>query len=171
MLTSDKAFLQGIVEADEIYVGGKPKKPNKREDDAGVQGKTEKTPVIGAVERDGNVVAKIVDSVTKYAVLELLLQRVDLKDTTLMTDENSVYHSMDWFVKHEVVKHSEMYVDGEVHTNTIEGFWSLLKWAWYGQHHHYKRSFMQLYVAEACYKYNNRKREKPFDHFVEGCFN
>ncbi len=62
------------------------------------------------------------------------------------------------------------YTDGSTHTNTIEGFWSLLKRAWYGSHHHYRKHYMPLYVAEACYKYNNRKNNNVFGTFLEGCF-
>ena len=61
-------------------------------------------------------------------------------------------------------------LDGDIHTNTLEGFWGLLKRAWYGQHHKYKVQYMPLYVAEAVWKYNNRKRENFFDFFVKGCF-
>lgn len=56
-------------------------------------------------------------------------------------------------------------VDGDVHTNTIEGFWSLLKRAWYGSHHHYSIAYAPLYVAEACYKYNYRKDCQVFWRF------
>ena len=71
---------------------------------------------------------------------------------------------------HSVINHSVSYADGPTHTNTIEGFWSLLKRAWYGSHHHYNKHYMPLYVAEACYKYNNRKNENVFGTFLKGCF-
>ena len=71
---------------------------------------------------------------------------------------------------HSVINHSVSYADGSTHTNTIEGFWSLLKRAWYGSHHHYNKHYMPLYVAEACYKYNNRKNENVFGSFLKGCF-
>ena len=58
---------------------------------------------------------------------------------------------------HAVINHSLSYVEGWVHTNTIEGFWSLLKRAWHGTHHHYSEKYMPLYIAEACWKYNNRE--------------
>ena len=62
------------------------------------------------------------------------------------------------------------FVRNGLHTNTIEGFWSLLKRAWYGSHHHYTRQFTPLFVAETAYKYNARKDPQAFDHFIEGCF-
>lgn len=58
-------------------------------------------------------------------------------------------------VKHAIVNHREgEYVKDDAHTNTIEDFWSLLKWAWYGTHHHYSTGYTPLYVAETRYKYN-----------------
>ncbi len=60
----------------------------------------------------------------------------------------------------------ERYVDGDVHTNTIKGFWSHLKRAWFSQHHHYTKNFMPLYVAEACWKYNRRDRTDGFRAFL-----
>lgn len=67
--------------------------------------------------------------------------------------------SLDRIMKRYVINHrGRRYVDGDVHTNTIEGFWSLLKRAWRGQHHHYSKSYMPLYISEACWKYNQRGR-------------
>jgi len=60
--------------------------------------------------------------------------------------------------EHESVNHSaKQYVNGNVHTNGIEGYWALVKRAWYGQHHHYAKKYTPLYVAEASFKFNNRK--------------
>lgn len=56
------------------------------------------------------------------------------------------------------------------HTNTIEGFWGLLKRAWYGQHHHYRRQYSPLYVAEATWKYNHRQDVNGFGSFMRGVF-
>ena len=87
-----------------------------------------------------------------------------------MTDEFRSYRSMDDLMQHDVVDHSREYVKGAVHTNSAEGFWSLLKRAWYGSHHHYSKDFMPLFVAEACWKYNHRKDTRAFDSFLAGVF-
>lgn len=71
---------------------------------------------------------------------------------------------------HYVVNHQRRYVDGMTHTNTIEGFWSLLKRAWYGSHHHYKVKYMPLFVGESAWKYNQRENADPFGTFVKGVF-
>lgn len=78
----------------------------------------------------------------------------------MMTDEYHVYNALGNQLKHHVINHQEQYVDGDKHTNTIERFWSLLKRAWYGQHHHYQTGYTPLYVAERCYVYNHRHLEE-----------
>lgn len=89
-------------------------------------------------------------------------------------DEYKGYRPVKRVLKHDVVHHAKyQYVDEEdptIHTNTIEGFWSLLKRAWHGTHHHYSKKNAPLYVAEACYKYNNRGVRKLFDKFLKECF-
>ena len=172
MESEDRAILTGIVEADETYVGGKPRKGNKRDDDHKPTGPggTKKVPVIGLIERDGKLIAKMVRSVTTNRIKEFIFMNVDTKRSTLMTDESGVYQFVDGYMKHKSVNHSVQYVDGNIHTNTLEGFWSLLKRAWHGTHHHYSKRFMPLYVAEACYKYNHRNTPELFDVFIRGCF-
>ncbi len=153
--------LQGIIEADETYIGGKPRKENKKEDrEPAKRGRgTSKTAVIGAVERGGQVVAEVAKGLTGRHILEFVRRVVNIKESELMTDEYHAYNALSDQLKHEVINHQEQYVDGDKHTNTIEGFWSLLKRAWYGQHHHYSVGYTPLYVAERCYVYNHRHRE------------
>ena len=67
---------------------------------------------------------------------------------------------------HETLNRSEKWEVGELHTNTIEGFWFFVKRAWYGSHHHYSTGYTPLYLAEACYKYNYRSRDM-FTKFIE----
>ena len=136
-------LLQGIIEADETYIGGKPRKENKKEDrEPAKRGRgTDKTTVIGAVERGGKVVAQVAEKLTGRRILEFIQSVVNIKDSELMTDEFHAYHEIGRQMKHHVVNHQEQYVDGDKHTNTIEGFWSLLKRAWYGQ------LFCRLYTA------------------------
>ena len=162
------ALLQGIIEADETYIGGKPRKENKKEDrEPAKRGRgTDKTPVIGAVERGGKVVAQVAENLTGRTILEFIKKAVKIDDSELMTDEFHAYNAIGREMKHHVVNHQEQYVDGDKHTNTIESFWSLLKRAWYGQHHHYSTGYTPLYVAERCYVYNNRHRETIFWKFI-----
>lgn len=93
-----------------------------------------------------------------------------LPNTTTKTTLSliSAYHAIGREMKYQIVNHQEQYVDGDVHTNTIEGFWSLLKRAWYGSHHHYQTAYTPLYVAERCYKYNYRDTD-IFWKFLKEC--
>lgn len=172
MASKNDVLLQGVIEADETYVGAKPPKSNKRDDDDNhPRGRgTKKSPVIGAVERDGNVVAKQQDDLSGKGILSFIINTIKSDDSLLITDEYKGYRVTDRYVERKVIKHQEQYVDGVVHTNTIEGFWGLLKRAWYGQHHHYRKQFLPLYVAEACYKYNHRKTIDVFDCFIREAF-
>ena len=161
-------LLQGIIEADETYRGGKPRKPNKREDfEPSKRGRgTSKIAVIGAVARGGEVVAEVAKGLTGRDILEFIRKVVNVKESELMTDEYHAYNTLGSELKYHVINHQVQFAEGNKHTNTIEGFWSLLKRAWYGSHHHYQTAYTPLYVAERCYIYNNRHRETIFWKFL-----
>lgn len=171
MLTKEGELLQGIVEADETYVGGKPRKGNKRKDDVpNKRGRgTSKVPVIGAIERGGRVVARVAEDLSGKGILRFLRETVRAEGTLLITDEFKSYNAAADYTR-AVINHKQGYAEGLVHTNSMEGFWSLLKRAWYGSHHHYTRRFMPLFVAEACWKHNQRKNPDAFGGFLKGCF-
>ena len=176
-MASDQAeMLTGIVEADETYVGGKPRKENKRDDmprkpGPKSDGTSKKTPVIGAVQRNGHVKAQVAQDTTGKTILNFILNSVSPATQILVTDENQVYRGVAKSrFPHSIINHRRAYVRGPVHTNTIEGFWSLLKRAWYGSHHKYTVGFMPLFVAEAAWKYNQRKNPRPWDAFMENVF-
>ena len=154
MLTDAAPLLYGIVEADETYIGGKPRRSNRPEDHKpNPRGRgTKKTPVVGVVERGGRVVAKMATDLSGKAMVRFLKETVDPAGSLLMTDDYPGYRGVSKHMDHAVINHRRAYVDGQVHTNTIEGFWSLLKRAWYGTHHHYTVKFLPLYVAEGCWK-------------------
>ena len=161
-------LLTGIVEADETYVGGKPSRGNKRDDDKPApRGRgTDKLPIIGAVERGGRVVAQPSLRVNAAALTEFLNRNIDADSSLLVTDQFPGYNRMRQYIKHVTVDHSKQYVDGMVHTNTIEGFWALLKRAWYGSHHWYSDAYAVAYTVEACFKYNIRGMANSFDSFI-----
>ena len=167
MAKDQAGLLQGIVEADETYIGGKPRYKHPRNP----RGRgTSKTPVIGAVERGGRVVAKMATDLTGKGILGFIKQNVAPAGSVLITDQYKGYSRVKQLFHHAVVDHSKTYVDGNTHTNTIEGVWALLKRAWYGSHHHYTRRYTPLYVAEACFKYNHRNSGNGFSNFLVGCF-
>lgn len=168
MAKGNSVLLSGIVEADETYVGGKPRKRNNHKTgEPRKRGRgTTKTPIIGVVERGGEVAAKVATDLTGYSIMRFIKSVADTEKSELMTDEFKGYLTIGRQMKHHIVNHAEEYVDGDVHTNTIEGFWSLLKRAWYGTHHQYSVKWMPLYIAEACYKYNKRNDEDVFFSFL-----
>ena len=158
-------LLTGIIEMDETYVGGKPRKGKKYDDpnDKPKPGRgTKKAPVIGAVERGGKVSAKAVekDKMKGRHLRSFIRERVDTANARLMTDEYKGYLGMDTVLPHDVIKHDEWYVDGDIHTNSIEGFWALLKRGIMGQFHHVSRRQLQRYVDEFCFRYNLRNMDK-----------
>ena len=118
-------LLTGIVEADETYVGGKPRKGRPGAKSPRGRG-TKKTPVVGLVERGGRVKAEVVkkqDLSIKH-LSALVRRNVDIPGTTLITDEFAGYIGIKKFMRHETVNHKIWYVDGHRHTNTIESFWA-----------------------------------------------
>ncbi len=174
MASKQKGLLQGIVEMDETFLGGQPRKANKKEDRTlhlKERGRgTSKTPVMGIVERGGNVTAKATAFVTGKGIMRFIKESVDPEGSLLITDQYKAYNAVKSLLAHATINHQVQYADGDTHTNTIEGFWSLLKRAWYGTHHHYRKQYLPLYVAEACWKYNARKQSNPFGVFLQGCF-
>lgn len=167
---NQERLLYGIVEADETYVGGKPRKGKKNKDGKpNKRGRgTKKTPVVGVVERGGSVVARVANpgDLSAKGIAAFIQRFVDPVGSLLVTDEFSGYNSVSNTHLHAVVNHKIEYANGPVHTNTIEGFWALIKRAWYGSHHQYSKKYMPLYIAEACYKYNHRKSKTVFESSI-----
>ena len=87
------------------------------------------------------------------------------QSASLITDEYKAYLGMAKVLPHAVIKHADWYVDGDIHTNTIEGFWALLKRGMFGQFHSVSRRHLQRYVDEFCYRYNLRKADWQCDAF------
>ena len=148
-------LLKGIIEFDETYIGGKPRFHN-----AGAKrGRgTKKTMVVGLLERKGNVIAGVKSQYKTAQVRDMVLENIDIENSTLYSDEYSIYNKLGKLAPHESVNHGQkQYVNGDVHTNSIEGFWAGVKRAWYGQHHHYTKKYTPLYIAESVFKYNTRQ--------------
>jgi len=153
-------LLRGTVEADETYIGGKPRKANRQGKSAGPRGRGAKGKVAVAalVERGGRVVAKPVERVDAATLRKFLDEHVD-PSATLMTDEWGSYTTAGkQFAAHHVVNHSKReYARGEAHTNTAEGFFALLKRGIVGSFHSVSRKHLGKYVDEFSYRYDRRK--------------
>jgi len=172
-LKDDGALLSGIVEMDETYVGGKPRKANRRKDDPpGGQGVTTKTPIIGAVERGGRVkaVATTKRELTGEDMEAVTRIMVATRDTILTTDQHAGYGGVNKFMAHRTINHSVSYSErdlfasifGATHTNTIEGFWAIVKRAIYGQFHHISEKYLPLYLNELTWRYSERRNPDRF---------
>jgi IS1 family transposase len=151
-LMEDIDKLGGIVEVDETFVGGLAK--NRHWDKRGGGGGTGgigsgKTPIVGAVERKGNVVARVVANVQAATLNAFVRETVPHKVSLLCTDQWAGYRSLDKEFPHATVDHAKgQYVIGAIHTQTIEGFWSIFKRGVVGTFHKMSRKYMPLYVAE-----------------------
>lgn len=120
--------------------------------------------VVGIVERNGRAVARVMEKteLTFPGLSKFYQQHVDAKSSIVVTDEYSGYQNFRTMTRHAAVNHRKAYAVGETHTNTIEGFWALVKRSWYGQHHYYSRKWADHYISETAYKYNNRKSPDVF---------
>ena len=163
--------LGGIVEVDETYVGGKDQWRHWDKKSGGRGGlATGKTPVIGAVQRKGNVVARVLENVTAKTAEAFVREIVSDKVSLLATDDWSGYERLKKEFPVGTVDHSKgQYVVGAVHTNTIEGFWSIFKRGVVGTFHKVSAKYMPLYVAEFQFRYNNRSNPDIFGAVVSGC--
>ncbi len=117
----------------------------------------DKTTVLGMVERGGPVVSAVVPRATVEHVKPVMTKMINVDDAMLMTDRHPVYRNMDALMPHETVNHEVVYVRGDVHTQTIEGYWSLVKRSIYGTFHHVGDGFLPMYLSEMDFRYSNRK--------------
>jgi transposase-like protein len=160
--------LGGIVEVDETFIGGKDQ--NKHWDKrTHLRGGADKTPVIGAVQRKGNVIARVLDHVTKENAEMFVREMVSEKVSLLATDAYQIYDGLTEYPRQSVKHHLGQYVVGAVHTNTIEGFWSIFKRGVVGTFHKVSDKYLALYVAEFQFRYNNRQNPDIFGAVVSGC--
>jgi transposase-like protein len=203
MAIENKALprFDDVVEMDETFVGGKPRKPNnpvlmgaKRKQLDGQlthlqaegydfaplkgnpakvdlrvkrgRGSQKKTPVVGIVERDGNVIAEVMKTLT-HANLKAMVQKyVDGEEAVLITDTYKGYSRLDKIIEHVQIDHSVSYSYKGINTNTIESFWAIIKRGIMGQYHQISPKYLPNYISEFVFKYNNRKDDDMFETLV-----
>jgi transposase-like protein len=152
-LMAEKIVLQGAIEIDDAQFGGSDS--NKP---AHLRGNA-KTAVLGIVERKGRVVTRVVPDTQKDTLLPIVGEVVYPK-AMIYTDEAKALEGVRWMGKghrHATVNHSKGYRDGWAHTNTIDGFWSLVKRGIGGVYYQVGKEYLQSYLAEYSFRYNRRK--------------
>jgi transposase-like protein len=161
--------LMGIVEVDETYVGGsnRNRHADKKTPGTGPHGKAI---VMGAVERQGSVVARVIRHTDTATMEAFVRQAVSDKVSLIATDEHAGYRNLSREYQHGFVRHGRgEYVAGAIHTQTIDGFWSLLKRGIMGTFHKVSAKYLPLYVAEFEFRYNNRNNPDIFGAAVGRC--
>jgi transposase len=160
LFEQDSPAFIGEVEVDETYVGAK--KHGKRGRGAGGKSK-----VIGIAQREGRVLASVIPDVKRKTILPHILKQVNKKQVNkqavLYTDEFPSYDTMTsiGFTHLRVRHHDKEYVRGRIHTNSIEGFWSLIKRGIAGVYHSVSPLYLQSYINEYAFRYNHGKSEMP----------
>ena len=156
------ALLSGIVEVDETYMGGKRRAGGRNNSGKKMIGRPQpndksKTPVVALVERKGRVRAFPVERVDGATLQTAVRQNVSLS-SHMMSDELHAYDGLSMgFAKHDTIKHSDrVYAKGHIHTNTVEGFFSLLKRGVIGTFHHVSKGHLHRYCDEFSFRYNTR---------------
>jgi len=161
-MIDDRELLTGIIEMDETFLGGKPRK--YRGGGSAPHGRGTKRPsVFGMVERGGKVKAMHVKKPNIKSMHALVRANIDCTNSVLMTDEFGGFRYISQLIDHKTVNHKIWYVDGDVHTNTIESFWAILKRGITGQFHKVSLRYLPRYIDEFCYRYNRRKQGSCFE--------
>lgn len=172
-------FENSILEMDESYIGGKPRKGNKHKDEDepknGKRGRgTKKTPVVGVIDRKhGKVHVRVAlpnKQGKKLTGKQLLgiLEEAATKNNVIITDEFKGYNLLDYknYV-HLRIDHKKQFVDGDVHTNNRESFWATLKRGILGIYHHVSAKYLQKYLDEFCFRFENRTNDVVFNKVLK----
>lgn len=157
---SDETSLNGTVEMDEMYLGGREANKHECKKTEGTQGRSTKTktPIFGMQERGGNVVAIKVENTQGKTLMPIVCQFVESGSTTY-TDEANIYCKLgENGYNHEYVNHSQReYVRAcDIHTNGIEGFWAHFKRVIFSTYHCVSKDYLQRYIDEQVYRWNTR---------------
>lgn len=165
----DQDLFKGIVEIDETYIGGaqrnhsKQKRQERRESGLNFTGMQHKQAVIGLLERAGRIKLEVLEKAQSKTIKPIIEHTVST-EACLVTDGFGAYRGLEkQYKEHQVLnKEKEEYVRGDYHTNTLEGFWTLLKRGIYGQYHKVSIKHLQSYLDEFTFKYNHRANKSNF---------
>ena len=174
---NDTMFSKTIVQMDETYIGTDYKrgnKVNKNNNDNDRNGGlktgrgTDKIPVV-ALHSNNTIKAFVVDNTKSYNMIEIAMNNIE-EGSEIHTDEYKSYKLFKTFYTHKSVNHSKEYVNSDkVHINNLENFFGTMKRGIYGIYHHISKKYLQNYVNEYCFRYNNRKDINVFDLLLRQC--
>lgn len=154
----DSEALEGEVECDEMYLGGRETNKHQSKRTEGTQGRSTKTktPIFGMVERFGNArVLKVSD--TKASTLRPIIEQFVADGSHIFTDEYQAYNGLGEKYTHLVIQHGiKEYSKGCITTNSIEGFWTHFKRMVFGTYHYVSYKYLQRYIDEAVYRWNTQ---------------
>jgi transposase-like protein len=158
--------MSGEVEADETFIGGRARNMHKSKREARIngRGKVGKVAVMGLLERHGEVRAQVVPNISRETLHGEVKRHVE-KGAELFTDAWFAYRGLDAEYIHQVINHAEEYVKGNVHTNSIENFWSLLKRSIKGTYVSVEPFHLFRYLDEQTFRFNNRKKQNDGERF------
>jgi transposase-like protein len=167
MQTGTFEKLSGQVEADETYIGGLARNMHRSEHSRKVTGTggAGKVAVMGLLERDGKVRAKVIRDATSLTLHSEVRRNVE-PGAELFTDGHRGYNGLHQEYIHQVIDHAEKYVDGQIHTNGIENFWSLLKRGLKGTYVSVEPFHLFRYLDEQTFRFNERKGNDA-DRFIK----
>jgi len=161
-MKQNKGQLFGRIEADETWIGGKVPNMSKsrRQKLAGQTGGAGKTPLVGILQRGGDIQVKVADQVNRVTLVPNITDNVQ-KGSFVYTDENVCYRGLHHagFYHHSVEHGAKKYVIGDAHTNSIESFWALFKRGYHGIYHFMSKKHLQSYVDEFTFRFNRRTGE------------
>ena len=161
--------LSGEIEIDETFIGGKARNMHKSAKAKKLQGKgggaVGKIGVQGLLERGGKIRAAVIEDSTIQALVPNVEKHVE-KGSHVYTDELKSYFGLGSDYVHEVINHAEMYVNGQIHTNGLENFWSLLKRGLGGTYVSVEPFHLFRYVDEQAFRYNHRKDANDGERFI-----
>jgi transposase-like protein len=152
------SILKGVIEVDETYIGGKPRKGGNGEPNKRGRG-TKKTPVLAMVERKGNIISKPIENVTANTLKSAIREVVD-KESKIITDEWNGYRGIGKEFKggHHIVNHGKgEYCRGNISVNEAESYFALLKRGVHGTFHHISKKHLPRYCNEFSFRWDNRK--------------
>jgi transposase-like protein len=154
--------LQGHVEVDETFIGGKARFMHKSKRAKVLKrGPSGKAIVVGMLQRGGKVRAQLVENRERQSVQTLVRENIEA-GSELSTDEWSAYFGLSREYAHKIINHADAYVDGQVHTNGLENFWSLLKRGLKGTYVSVEPFHLYRYLDEQMFRFNNRATKKYF---------